>query len=304
MEIYYKQSTNRPTVMTLGTFDGVHTGHQQIINLTIKEAEKLNCDSALFTFASHPLNTVAPKEAPKALVSWRQKRRVIQSVGIQQLIVQKFTKEFASLPYERFVKEYLVDRFNVKKIIVGEDFRCGAGGLGTASSVAELGEKYGFSLEAIPTIQLKQQKIGSSQIRNLVLAGKLEEAREQLGRNLTLDCKVVTGDQRGRKLGFPTANLVPAVDYVLPPLGVYACKIRLKDKIYNGVVHLGLVPTFNKNKFSIEVFIFDFNQNIYDQSLELEMISRLRTEEKFNSKEELIAQMKKDVQRAKEILNR
>ncbi|PRX33621.1 riboflavin kinase/FMN adenylyltransferase [Orenia metallireducens] len=304
MEIYYNQAKIGPTVMTLGTFDGVHLGHQQIINLAVKRAKKLGYDSCLFTFFPHPLKAISPDKAPKALTSWSQKKRLIQSLGINQLIVQNFDEEFSQIPYQQFVEEYLVKRFKVKEIIVGEDFRCGSGGQGTPAKLKELGEEFGFEVEAIPSIKLNNREISSTYIRNLILEGKVSKVKEQLGRNFTLDCKVVQGDQRGRKLGFPTANLDPLADYVLPPLGVYACRVRLEGKLYGGAVHLGLLPTFDKNKFSIEVHILDFNQNIYDQSLELEFIKRIRPEEKFPTVEGLVARMKDDVRITREILNK
>jgi len=304
MEIYYTQARNRPTVMTLGTFDGVHLGHQQIINLAVKRAKELDYDSSLFTFYPHPLQTISPDKAPKVLTNWSQKRRIIQSLGIKQLIVRKFDQEFSQISYQSFVEDYLVKRFKVKEIIVGEDFRCGSGGKGTPAKLRELGEELGFRVQALSSIKTNNRDIGSTYIRNLILAGKVSEVKEQLGRNFALDCKVIRGDQRGRELGFPTANLEPLADYVLPPLGVYACHIKINDEVYSGAVHLGLLPTFDKNQFSIEVHILDFNQNIYGQRLELEFVERIRPEKRFSTVEELIARMEEDVRITREILSK
>ncbi|TDX51878.1 bifunctional riboflavin kinase/FAD synthetase [Orenia marismortui] len=304
MEIYYNQARNSNTIITLGTFDGLHLGHQEIIKLTVNKAKKLDYNSALFTFNPHPLKVVSPNNTPKSLMSWKQKRRVIESLGINQIIVKKFTEEFSRIPYEDFVLEYLLNRFSVKEIIVGEDFKCGYKGKGTPDRLKKLGEKLGFGVQAIPSIKFKNKEIGSTYIRNLILEGRVDEVKEQLGRNFILDCEVIKGDQRGRKLGFPTANLHPLADYVLPPLGVYACKVRVKDKIYGGAVHLGLIPTFNKNKFSIEVYIFDFSGNIYGERIELEFIKRIRGEENFKTVEELISRMKEDVRLSKIILDK
>lgn len=303
MEIYYNQTRNRPTVMTLGTFDGVHLGHQHIINLAVKRAKELDYDSSLFTFFPHPLQTISPDKAPKALTSWSQKRNIIQNLGINQLIVQKFDEDFSQMPYQIFIEDYLVKRFKVKEIIVGEDFRCGYRAQGTPAKLKELGKELGFEVQSVPSIKINNQDIGSTYIRNLILDGKVSKVKEQLGRNFSLDCKVVKGDQRGRKLGFPTANLELLADYVLPPLGVYACRVKLADKIYGGAVHLGVLPTFDKNKFSIEVYILDFNQNIYGQRLELEFVERIRPEERFPTVEGLIDRMKEDVRVTREILS-
>lgn len=302
MKIYYNQSNNRPTIITLGTFDGVHQGHQKIINLAVQRAKELDYDSALFTFFPHPLKTITPKQAPKSLTSWKQKRDLIESLGINQLIVQKFNQQFAQIPYQKFVENYLLKRFKVKEIIVGEDFSCGNKGEGTPDKLKKLGEKWGFKVQAIPSAKVNNKDISSTYIRNLISEGRVSMVKEQLGRNFILDCKVISGDQRGRKLGFPTANLLPLTDYVLPTLGVYACRVRINGKIYGGAVHLGMLPTFNKNKFSIEVYILNFNQDIYDQRLELEFIDRIRGEEKFSNVQDLIDRMKEDVRITKEIL--
>lgn len=304
MKIIYNESKNKSTVMTLGTFDGLHLGHQKIINLAIKRAKKLGVDSALFTFATHPLKTIAPNKVPRLLTSWKQKNKIIESLGVNQIIIKSFTSKFANLPYQEFVKSYLVDRFSVKEIIVGEDFRCGHQSKGTPKRLAGLGEEFGFKVTALPSIKINGQATGSTYIRNLVKAGRVDKVKEQLGRNFSLDCKVVKGDQRGRKLGFPTANLEPIVDYVLPPTGVYACRVILEDKTYDGVVNLGLRPTFNKEEFSVEAHIFNFDEEIYGQYLELEIIAKIRGEKKFKSKEELISRIKQDIDEVKEILNK
>ncbi|WP_408954502.1 bifunctional riboflavin kinase/FAD synthetase [Natroniella sp. ANB-PHB2] len=303
MEIIYNKSRNRPVVMTLGTFDGVHLGHQKIINLTIKRANELGYDSGLFTFHPHPLRILAPTKAPKALASWWQKRKIIESLNIKQIILQKFTPEFSKISFEEFLIDYLIKRFSVKEIIVGEDFRCGYQSKGTPEQLASVGKEFGINVQAIPAVKINNQETGSTYIRKLAQQGRLVEVKEQLGRNLAIDCRVVKGAQRGRDLGFPTANLVPVVDYALPPFGVYACRLKVKKQFYDGVVHLGLRPTFNTGQFAIEVHIFNFNKNIYDQRVELEFVEKIRGENKFATKDELITRIKKDIQLAKKVLN-
>ncbi|MCK8816479.1 bifunctional riboflavin kinase/FAD synthetase [Natroniella sulfidigena] len=303
MEIIYNKAHNRPVVMTLGTFDGVHLGHQKIINLTIERAKELGYDSGLFTFHPHPLHTLAPAKAPKRLTSWLQKRKIIESLDIKQIVLQKFTPEFAQITFEKFLVDYLIKRFSVKEIIVGEDFRCGYQSKGTPEQLAFLGSEFGVNVQAIPAVKINQQEAGSTYIRELVEEGRLAQVREQLGRNFVIDCQVVTGEQRGRTLGFPTANLVPVTNYALPPFGVYACKLKHKQQIYDGIVHLGLRPTFNTGQFAIEVHIFDFSQNIYGQRVELEFIERIRGESEFNTEDELVARIEKDIELAKNVLN-
>ncbi len=303
MRVYYKESRKNSVVMTLGTFDGVHLGHQKIINLAVKRAKELDCDSALFTFRPHPLQVIAPNRAPKFLTTWQQTRKIIQSLGINKVILKNFTEEFAQISAQRFVQDYLVKRFGVKEIIVGEDFRCGYQGEGTPSRLASLGEEYGFKVRAISSIEINDEEAGSTFIRNLVKEGKLKEASKQLGRYFKIDCRVTSGDKRGRRLGFPTANLIPLVNYVLPPAGVYACRVYMKNRVYKGVVNLGVRPTFNKKEFSIEVHILNFDREIYGTTLELEFIEKIRGEDKFADSQQLVRRIKKDIKIAHEVFD-
>ncbi|GAB6098847.1 bifunctional riboflavin kinase/FAD synthetase [Halanaerocella petrolearia] len=301
-DILSNQVLDSEVVITLGTFDGVHMAHQKIINLAVERAKELSCKSVLFTFSPHPLSIVAPEKAPAKLTSWQQKKREIKKSGIDQIVRQRFTSEFAQLNYQDFIAE-LSKQCTIKEVIVGQDFSCGYQGVGTPEKLADLGKKFGFKLQTVPSVKLNNAEIGSTYIRQAIKAGQLDKAKKQLGRNFTLDCKVVKGDQRGRKLGFPTANLKPVTDYVLPPCGVYACRVIYDKEIYFGVVSLGMRPTFNKDKLAIEAHLFDFSQNIYGARLELEFIDWIRGEEEYNSSQELIAQIEQDIIEAKKILN-
>jgi riboflavin kinase/FMN adenylyltransferase len=302
MKIIYNRANNSGLVVTIGSFDGIHLGHRQIMKKTIKEAEKLDCDSGLLTFTPHPLQVVAPAAAPQFLTSYQQKINLIKNFGINQIIFKRFTKEFAGMPYQKFIKEYLVDRFSVKKIIVGVDFRCGYKSRGTPSKLKEMGAEFGFEVESIPSIKIDDQEIGSTYIRELIKRGAVSKVRKQLGRNFKIESKVISGDGRGKELGYPTANLKPVTDYVLPPAGVYACRVKINEEIYNGVVNLGYRPTFDKDDFSIEVHVFDFSNNIYEQQVELEFVQHIRKELDFSTREELIARIEDDVATAKKVL--
>ena len=303
MKIIYNQPHNSDLVLTIGSFDGIHLGHRQIMNQTIQAAKDLNCDSALLTFNPHPLEVVAPAAAPKFLTTYQQKINLIKEIGINRIIFKRFDQEFAQMSYQDFIKNYLVDRFSVKKIIVGEDFRCGYQSKGTPDRISELGAKYDFEVETIESIKINGEEIGSTYIRRLIEEGAVSKVKKQLGRNFKIDCEVVSGDGRGRKLGYPTANLHPLTDYVLPPAGVYACRVEIQGEVYDGVVNLGYRPTFNKEDFTIEVFVFDFSDTIYNQKVELEFVKHIREELDFATREELIAKIKEDVAIAKEILN-
>ncbi|GAB6137607.1 bifunctional riboflavin kinase/FAD synthetase [Halanaerobaculum tunisiense] len=302
MDILSSCKFDSPVVINLGTFDGVHLGHQKIIELAVTKANQLGGTSVLFTFKPHPLAVVGPEEAPAKLTSWPQKKEQIKKLGIDKIICQEFTTEFAQLSYQEFITS-LHRQVPLAEIIVGEDFSCGQQGQGTPAKLADLGAELGFEVQAVPAVKIAGQEIGSTNIRELITAGDLAGAREQLGRNFALDCTVVSGKQRGRELGFPTANLKPVVDYALPPTGVYACRVHWAGDFYSGVVNLGLSPTFAEEKFTIEVHLFDFAADIYDKQLELEFVERIRPEKEYNTSQELITQIEQDIIEAKKILN-
>lgn len=303
MKIIYNRPYNSELVLTIGSFDGIHLGHREIMKKTIQEAEHYNSDSALLTFSPHPLEVVAPTAAPKSLTSYHQKVELIKKFGINRIIFKRFTEDFAQLPYQEFIEQYLVERFSVNKIIVGEDFRCGHQSQGTPDKIKELGDKYGFEVEKIPSIKIDDREISSTYIRELIKEGAVAKVKQQLGRNFKVEAKVISGDGRGRELGYPTANLKPVTDYVLPPAGVYACRIKVGEEIYDGVVNLGYRPTFNKEEFSIEVNIFEFSDMIYEQNVELEFVKHIRGELDFSTEKELINYIEQDVQEAKKILS-
>lgn len=301
MGIFSNQVINSDIVMTMGTFDGVHIGHQQIIELTVNRAQELGCKSMLFTFTDHPLQVVSPENYPSLLTSWEQKERIIKQLGIDYIWQQEFTSEFADLTYHQFIKELLTS-ISLEELIVGADFRCGHQGKGTPSKLSYLGRKYGFTVKAIPAVQVAGEEVSSTAIRRLIKEGQVDKVADQLGRNFVLHCQVVSGDKRGRELGFPTANLEPVVDYVLPPAGVYACRVTWQGTTYAGVVNLGLRPTFTNDRFSIEVHILDFNYNLYQEEVELEFVKKIREEREFVRRSDLIAQIEQDIKQAKNIL--
>lgn len=302
MKIIYNHPYNSELVLTIGSFDGIHLGHRQIMKKTIQEAQRYNSDSALLTFTPHPLKIIAPAAAPKLLTSYQQKVNLITNYGINRVIFKRFTKEFAQLSYQEFIKRYLVERFSVNKIIVGADFRCGYKSKGTPDKLKELGVEYDFEVEKVPPIKMDGKEISSTYIREMIKEGAVSDVKHQLGRNFKIVSKVVSGDKRGRNLGYPTANLKPVTNYVLPPAGVYACRIEVQGERYNGIVNIGYRPTFDKDKLSIEVHIFDFSDMIYEEEVELEFVQHIRAEKDFADKEELIAQIKEDVIEAKKIL--
>ncbi len=300
MEIIYNSANNKPLIMNMGNFDGVHCGHRHIIELAVKRAKDYRCNSALLTFNPHPVEVLTQKKIKK-LSSWQQRKRIFFELGLDMIVVQRFDNSFAQLEYTEFIKK-LTDRFNIKEIIVGDDFRCGYQNAGTLEKIAKLGNELGYELTAVPSVKVDGRDISSTYIRKLLESGKIRLANKLLNRNFALEATVINGDKRGRKLGFPTANLEPVTNYVSPKAGVYAARVVINNKLYNGVANLGFRPTFNKEKLSIEVHIFDFDQFIYKQKLELSFVQRIRKEKKFRNKAELVETIESDIKQAKKIL--
>lgn len=296
------KSEESSVVVALGTFDGIHYGHQKIIDKTINSANKFGCESALFSFTPHPLQVVAPKQAPRLITSWKQKCRILSQLGLDKLYLEEFSFKFSKLNFERFVKNYLVNDINAQKVIVGQDFKFGYKGLGDTRKLRKLGEKYGFEVEVLEPVTIEGQVVSSTHIRELIRSGRVGKVKTYLTRNYFLVGQVVNGDKRGRKLGFPTANLKPTVNYVIPKSGVYATYVYINEEQLIGVVHLGTRPTFDKDEFTIEVHIFDFAGDIYQQEIEVEFVERLRDELSFANQKDLINQIKLDITRAKNIL--
>lgn len=296
------KSETESVVVALGTFDGIHYGHQQLINEVITTADKLNCKAALFSFKPHPLSVVAPTEAPPLITSWKQKYRILEELGLDKVYLAEFTADFAKLDFRRFVRNYLAVGINVHKVVVGEDFRFGYRGLGDTAKLKKLGAEFDFEVEVIDSVTIDNKVVSSTYIRELIEAGRLQEVKTYLTRNYSIEGKVIDGDKRGRELGFPTANIKPVINYIIPKSGVYAVYVYLEGKKLAGAAHIGSCPTFNRDELSIEVNIFDFDGDIYQQMIEVEFVERLRSKMEFNCRNGLVKQISKDVAEAKDIL--
>jgi riboflavin kinase/FMN adenylyltransferase len=298
-----RPTDDRPTVATVGMFDGVHRGHRLLFERVFDEAKRLGARSAVVTFDPHPLDVLAPDKAPCMLTTLEQRLRLFEDAGFDVALVLPFNRELAALTPEQFAKAALVDELNVVKILVGEDFRFGHDRAGDIGTLADIGKADGFEAEAVPLLGEAGHKIGSSAIRRLIAQGRVEDAAQRLGHNFKLAGEVVAGDKRGRDLGFPTANLAPHPRACLPGNGVYAGWWVWDGKRLPGAINVGVRPTFKQDAPPLcEIFVLDFSGDLYGAHGEVEFAAFLRPEEKFDSADALIEQMRADVAAARRVL--
>ena len=291
------------TVITVGVFDGVHRGHQQILHKTIAQTRKYpNSQSIVLTFQEHPLKILSSSICPPLLLLNEEKVDHISEFGIDIILNLHFTKQFANLTATEFVTRILYKSFQVKEIIVGHDHGFGKNATGDVRLLEKFGQKLGFEVTVVIPVCYRNIPISSTRIREAILAGKVEDASAMLGRPHHIIGKVVKGDQRGRKLGFPTANLITKNE-VIPGNGVYAVLVELLGKQYQGIMNIGFRPTFFKTaEPTLEVYLFNYQGNLYNKKLKIHFITRLRDEKRFPTPEALLIQMKKDVLKAKQLL--
>lgn len=298
-----RPSTDEPTVCTVGMFDGVHRGHRLLFDRVFEDATKRSARSAVVTFDPHPLEVLAPEKAPCMLTTLDQRIRLFEDAGFDVALVLPFDRELAELTPEQFAKAALVEELNVVKIIVGEDFRFGHDRAGDIGTLAEIGKADGFEAEAIPLLGEAGHKVGSSAIRRLIAQGRVEDASQRLGHNFRLAGEVVEGDKRGRELGFPTANLKPHPRACLPGNGVYAGWWVWEGQRLPGAINVGVRPTFKEEDRPLcEIYVLDFEGDLYGAHGEVEFAAFLRPEEKFDSAKALIEQMHRDVEAARDRL--
>ncbi|MBQ4875050.1 MAG: bifunctional riboflavin kinase/FAD synthetase [Rickettsiaceae bacterium H1] len=290
------------SVLAFGNFDGVHLGHQQIIDQVKKSAKENNCKSAILTFNPHPKNFFNPNTNGFYLTEPEQKASIIKQTGINLLYVITFSKDFARVTPESFIKEFLIEKFNARKIIVGSKCFFGKNKSGNLSLLESLSNKYKYKVKKLKNIKIDGKSCSSSEIRKLIQSGELKKANKMLGRNFTIRGLVIKGLQRGKTIGFPTIN-IPLDDYVIPQLGVYYAKISINENYHFGIVNIGKRPTFSTNEqILLEMHIFNFDSNIYDKKVSIELTDFIRPEQKFNNAEELKRQIKLDINIAKQKL--
>ncbi len=293
-------------IVTLGTFDGIHLGHKKIINEVVKKATDYGDESFLITFHPHPRKIISWGHNIKLLNTSTEKLEMFKSLGIQNLLIINFTKEFSKLSPEAFIDNYIVNGIGAKEVVIGYDHHFGKGRGGDIGFLKNKGIKSGFKVTIIPGFQIENTIVSSSKIRDALLAGNIVTVSKYLGRFYSFSGIVVKGDKRGRELGFPTANLrIENEDKLLPAIGIYAVEFIVKGNIYQGLLSIGKRPTFyDSGEIVPEVYVFDFNEDIYGENVTVNLVERIRGEEKFSSAEELIEQMKKDKEIGLEILSK
>jgi len=289
------------SVLTLGNFDGLHIGHRKVIQKVVDRASRLACPSVVYTFDPHPLKVVSPQKSPPLILDLEDKIRHIEELGVDFLVLARFTRGFAERHHDEFVREALVKKFSPVEVWVGHDFSFGKGRTGTVEHLKELGAGFGFSTHVIPPYKKLGAVVSSSRIRGLIISGMVKEAAVLLGRGYTVKGRVVKGAQVGSLLGFPTANLTVSSE-IIPGDGVYAAWATLDGKRHPAVLNIGSAPTFAGRGRCVEVHMLDFDGRIYGRRLEVSFVARLRSEAAFATPAALAAQIGKDAARARKIL--
>ena len=307
MEIYKKLSELNikypKPVVALGMFDGVHLGHASIIRRAVELAKQIGGTAMVFTFANHPLSIINPAKMPRIIGNKILRRAIVEELGVQVMIEITFTKDFSKISPEEFL-ELLETKIAPHYVVTGANFTFGRFGKGNGRMLIREGQNYNFKAEICPTVTFDKKIISSTRIRELIASGDLQNVNTLLGRPFTYVSKVVHGDKRGRKIGFPTANLEIGAHRAMLPNGAYAVKVRVDESDYCGIANIGDNPTFNIDKRRIEVYIHNFNGNIYGRDIAVSFIKKLRDEQKFNSVDELVRQLRIDLQNAIDIYNK
>ena len=294
----------RGSVVTVGTFDGVHRGHREVLHEIVRRGERTGRRSVLATFHPHPLRIVRPEAAPPLLTTPAEKKRVLTESGIEYAVFIPFTRVLQRYSADRFVEEILVQRLGMEELVVGYDHGFGRGREGDVETMRELGRRLGFAVDVVEAVEIEAGAISSTRIRRAVAEGNVEAAREGLGRPYSLQGTVVRGDGRGRSLGFPTANIqVPAADKLIPGSGVYAVFGTVGERRLPGLIHLGPRPTFAGAAPSVELHLLDFDEELYGRTVGVEFIARLRGVTAFASPGELVAQLQRDAAQGRRILD-
>ncbi|MEL7834461.1 bifunctional riboflavin kinase/FAD synthetase [Fodinibius sp. Rm-B-1B1-1] len=295
------------TVLTVGTFDGVHAGHRAIVDTVVEKANERNARSVLVTFDPHPRNIINPgDDGIKLLTTLQERCEILEELGIDRMIVIPFDRDFSLLTSDEFIRDIIHKKIGVSEFVIGYDHHFGRNREGTIETIEKLGQELGFDSYVVSKREVGTQTVSSTAIRNAISEkGNVEQAAEFLQRPYRLNGTVVHGDKRGKEIGFPTANIKPEhVNKIIPREGVYAVKLRTNGDWFDGMMNIGTRPTFDGRDQTLEVNLFDFDREIYGKEVQIRFYSRIRDEKKFDGKEELIEQLKQDQNQAKQILSR
>jgi len=291
------------TVATLGTFDGVHLGHQAILDRVVDSAARLHVEPVVLTFARHPISVIKPEITPKLLTTLDEKLAHFERCGIQSVYVLSFTKEIAEMTAEQFITHYLIGCLGMEHFVVGYDHGFGKGRHVSSAELEKYSSKYHFGLDILPPVVINGKPVKSSFIRELLLEGKVGNASELLGSLYSLEGTIIEGSGVGKKIGFPTANMViQDTEKIIPATGVYTGWITFDDEQRDALIVVGSSPTFETIKHAIEIHIPGFTGNLYRKKVRTEFSHRLRDLEKFHSRHDLIRQISMDIEQSKQFL--
>lgn len=299
------------SVVTLGTFDGVHLGHQELIRRTVTAARKAHVPAVAYTFDPHPAKILAPSFAPRTLTSLPERIRVMKSLGIDRVLVEHFDQKFADVDADDWVESYLVKQLHPIHVVVGFNFSYGKGRGGDPSHLETNGMEFGFSVEVVEPVSVSTLVCSSTRVREFLLEGNVEGARMLLDRPFALTGTVVRGQERGKTIGVPTANLAPESE-LIPAQGVYATRVVIDpsddphavEQLHPAVTNIGLRPTFDGSGVTIESHLIDWTGDLYNKRIRVELVARVRDERRFSGVEQLVAQIKNDVVEARRLLEK
>ena len=296
---------DKRSVVTIGTFDGIHLGHQKILSRLIKSSKNKDLNSVVLTFFPHPRIILNKYNEVKMIDTLDEKIIHLNEIGIDSLIIHPFDRNFSLLSANQFIKDFLVDKLKIKHIIIGYDHRFGKGREASVTDLKNYANDYDFTVEEIKAQEIEKITVSSTKIRNSINQGDIKTTEKYLGRSFNLTGKIVKGDGLGKKINYPTANIFIEETYkIIPKDGVYLVETIIEDKLFNGMMNIGHRPTIGTNVKSIEVHLFNFNEDIYGQVISIKMISKIRDEKKFSSIQALKEQLVKDENYCLKLINK
>ena len=296
---------DKRSVVTIGTFDGIHLGHQEILSRLIKSSKNKDLNSVVLTFFPHPRIILNKYNEVKMIDTLDEKIIHLNEIGIDSLIIHPFDRNFSLLSANQFIKDFLVDKLKIKHIIIGYDHRFGKGREASVTDLKNYANDYDFTVEEIKAQEIEKITVSSTKIRNSINQGDIKTTEKYLGRSFNLTGKIVKGDGLGKKINYPTANIFIEETYkIIPKDGVYLVETIIEDKLFNGMMNIGHRPTIGTNVKSIEVHLFNFNEDIYGQVISIKMISKIRDEKKFSSIQALKEQLVKDENYCLKLINK